>query len=159
MSIHRRNLLERSFASYEATLPDYSQIRDENALNGATVSDSDCDDSEDYVGDTCLCKRRPFTRHYKRKGIRGLQLIMERVCPWRFLLNGCGSLGSWFNCTIGKCEETLRIKGNSLVQKIRRLKAKKIAERNFLSRKRSKRVNSILKRFPDIGKAVESLRC
>ena len=52
MSIHQRNLLERSFASYEATLPEYSQIRDENALNGEIVSDSDCDDSEDYVGIT-----------------------------------------------------------------------------------------------------------
>ena len=64
MSIHRRNLLERSFASYEATLPDYSQIRDENALNGATVSDSDCDDSEDYVGITSV-QSKNVKKHYE----------------------------------------------------------------------------------------------
>lgn len=44
----------------------------------------------------------------------------------------------------------------SLAQRNRRLKAKKIAERNFLCRRTSKRVDTILHRFPNIGKSIES---
>ena len=36
------------------------------------------------------------------------------------------------------------------------MKAKKIAERNFLERKRSKSVQSVLTKFPDIGQSIES---
>ena len=47
-------------------------------------------------------------------------------------------------------------KRKSLAQRTRRLKAKSIAERNFLCRRTSKWVNTILERFPDIGKSIES---
>lgn len=44
----------------------------------------------------------------------------------------------------------------SLAQRNQRLKAKKIAERNFLCPQTSKRVDTILHRFPNIGKSIES---
>lgn len=40
-------------------------------------------------------------------------------------------------------------------QKARRDRAKAFSERNFLARKRSKKVVGIVKKFPDIGKEIE----
>lgn len=41
-------------------------------------------------------------------------------------------------------------------RRMRRYKAKKLAERNFLARRRSKQVQSIVTRFPGIGEAIEA---
>ena len=41
-------------------------------------------------------------------------------------------------------------------RRMRRLRAKKLAERNFLGRQKNKQVQSVVTRFPDIGEAIES---
>ena len=51
VNTHGRGLLERSFSSYKASLADYSQVHNEDALNGYIVSDSD---PEDYIGITSI---------------------------------------------------------------------------------------------------------
>ncbi len=86
MSVHQRNLLERSlersFASYKATVPDYSQIRDENALNGATVQNSDCDDSEDYVGITSVQSenaKKLITKKRKSLAQKNTQIKSKKI--------------------------------------------------------------------------------
>ena len=112
LNTHERGLLERSFSSYKASLADYPQVRDEDALNGYIVSDSDSDNPEDYIGITSIQSERAKKLIFKKR--------------------------------------------KSLAQKMRRWKAKKIVERNFLSRKTSMHVNSILKQFPEIGKDIES---
>ena len=40
-------------------------------------------------------------------------------------------------------------------RRMHRYKAKKLAERNFLARRKSKQVQSIVTRFPDIGEVIE----
>lgn len=47
-------------------------------------------------------------------------------------------------------------KRKALERRVRRQKAKSIASRNFLSRKISKKMASVVDRFPDIGKSIES---
>ena len=47
-------------------------------------------------------------------------------------------------------------KRDSIKRQMRRRRAKRIAEQNFLRKKQTKRVNTILSRFPDIGKAIET---
>lgn len=47
-------------------------------------------------------------------------------------------------------------KRKSFVRRLCRVKAKKLAERNFLSRRTSKRVKTVVDRFPDIGESIES---
>lgn len=47
-------------------------------------------------------------------------------------------------------------KRKSLARRVRRQKAKALAARNFLSRKVSKRINTIVDRFPDIGDTIET---
>ena len=54
----------------------------------------------------------------------------------------------------GKCLVAKRRTVNA--RRLRRYKAKKLAERNFLARWRSKHVNSIVTRFPDIGETIEA---
>ena len=47
-------------------------------------------------------------------------------------------------------------KRDSIKRQMRRRRAKRIAEQNFLRKKQTKRVNTILSRFPDIGKTIET---
>ena len=47
-------------------------------------------------------------------------------------------------------------KRKSLARRLCRVKAKKLAERNFLSRRIGKRVETVVDRFPDIGESIES---
>ena len=47
-------------------------------------------------------------------------------------------------------------KRKSLARRVRRQKAKTLAARKFLSRKVSRRVNTIVDQFPDIGEKIES---
>ena len=57
------------------------------------------------------------------------------------------------------CEKAKTIitkKRKFLARRIRRLKAKTLAESRFLSRKVSRKVKSVVDRFPDIGQAIET---
>ena len=54
VNTHGRGQLERSLSSYKASLADYSQVHNEDALNGYIVSDSDSDNPEDYIGITSI---------------------------------------------------------------------------------------------------------
>jgi hypothetical protein len=63
--------------------------------------------------------------------------------------------------SITSSEVKMRItkKRKNLLQKFRRKKARMIAEKHFLSRSISKRKNTILDRFPDIGSEIDSFVC
>lgn len=51
--------------------------------------------------------------------------------------------------------QALQKRIKSVRHKARREAAKKIAEKRFLKRKRSKRLGSIMKEYPDIGRTIE----
>ena len=55
-----------------------------------------------------------------------------------------------------KAQTIITKKRKSLARRVRRLKAKPLAENRFLSRKVSHKVKSIVDRFPDIGQAIET---
>ena len=52
-------------------------------------------------------------------------------------------------------KDALKKKITSIRQKARRDRARAVAKRRLLGRRRSKKVGSILKTFPDIGKEIE----
>ena len=51
-------------------------------------------------------------------------------------------------------KKVIEIRRKSLTRKVRRKKAKAIAERRFLSCKVSKKVNSVCDQYPDIGSRI-----
>ena len=55
-----------------------------------------------------------------------------------------------------RAKQIVARKRKLLARRMRRLKAKTLAAKNFLSRKVSRRVKTIINRFPDIGETVES---
>lgn len=50
----------------------------------------------------------------------------------------------------------IKKKRKSLARRIRRAKAKEVARANFLSKKVSKKVKTVIDKFPDIGKTIET---
>ena len=107
------NLLKQSFDAFAATitpLPDVA--RTAAILSGETVSDSESDDADDYVG------------------------LATVVSP--------------------HAKKLIEKKRKSLARRIRRTKAKAIANANFLSKKISKKVKNVVDKFPDIGKTIEN---
>lgn len=58
--------------------------------------------------------------------------------------------------TSDRAHRIVKKRRKALSRRNRRLKAKKIAERNFLARKRSACVQSVVTKFPDIGESIES---
>ena len=58
--------------------------------------------------------------------------------------------------TCEKAQTIIAKKRKSLARRVRRLKAKTLAESRFLSQKVSSEVKTIVDRFPDIGQAIEA---
>ena len=56
----------------------------------------------------------------------------------------------------GNGKELIRKRRAAIKRHARRLKAKRLAERRFLSRKRSKHISKVLSECPDIGKTIEN---
>ena len=55
-----------------------------------------------------------------------------------------------------QAKKLIEMKRKSLVRRVHRAKVKAIASANFLSKKVTKKVKTIVDRFPDIGKSIES---
>ena len=109
---HEKSLLTSSYAAFQPSKPSAEDCRTASLLNGETVSDSESDHAEDYVGlQSLACDR------------------VKDLIAKRRTLNA---------------------------RRMHRLKARKLAERIFLTQQKNKPVQSVVTRFPDIGETIES---
>ena len=106
-------LLEQSFKAFRASAsPSAYLSRMAATLNGEVVSESDCDNADDYVG------------------------LLSIASP--------------------RAKKIIEKKRKALALRVRRAKAKAIASKNVLAQKVTSKVKTVVDKFPDIGKTIET---